>query len=114
MPIKSSRAGICFLRSVRWAVPGGHGHVRWRGGRLSLAAVEPPWTGRRAVGVVDGGHERVEQARIVAAPVEVAQPTEQPLWILPAQVARLLDAQAHQLLCDGRADVGKGSKLCLA
>src|SRR5688572_32678288 len=93
MPIRSSRAGICFLRSVRRAVPGRHGHVKWRGSRLALAAVEPPRAGWRAVGMIDGSHERVEQTRIVAAPVEVAQALEQPLWILPAQVTRLLDAQ---------------------
>lgn len=41
----------------------------------------------------------------MAASVEVTELTEQPLRVLAAQVARLLDPEADQLLRDGRTDV---------
>src|SRR3954452_12800143 len=40
---------------------------------LALGGVGPPRPGRRAVGLVDGAHERVEHAGVVAAAVEGAQ-----------------------------------------
>ena len=58
---------------------------------LTQAAVVPPGPRGRAVGVVDHRDERVEQARIMAATVELAQPAEQLLARLPAEVFRQLD-----------------------
>ena len=56
--------------------------------------------------MIDGGHERVEQARIVAASVEVTELVEKLLGVLPTQVVWPLDAEADQLVGDGRTDVG--------
>jgi hypothetical protein len=56
--------------------------------------------------MVDGGDEGVEQARIMAPAVEVAESLEQLLGVLAAQIVGPLDPESQQLPGDGRADVG--------
>src|SRR3954447_5785830 len=73
--------------------------------RLALAAVLPPRPRRPAVGVVDRGDERVEQARIVAATVERAEALEELLGVAAAQVLDAGDVEALELARNRRADV---------
>src|SRR4051812_35805324 len=73
--------------------------------RLALAAVLPPRPRRRAVGVVDGGDERVEQAGVVALGVERAEALEELLPVAPAQVVDAGDVEALELARHRRADV---------
>jgi len=56
--------------------------------------------------VVHHGDERVQEARIVALAVEVAEALEQPLGVLPPQVVGPLDAEPDQHAGHGRPDVG--------
>jgi hypothetical protein len=56
--------------------------------------------------VIHDGHERVQQARIVAAAVKVAEALEQALAILPPQILGPLDAEPDQHPGYGRPHIG--------
>src|SRR6266536_2356562 len=68
---------VVVREALRWPVSY---HLGRRAG-FALTAVEPPRTGRRTVGDIDDGAERVQETRIVAATIEVAQVLEQLLGI---------------------------------
>src|SRR5262249_7651442 len=75
------------------------------GARQALARVLPPRPRGLAVGIVDRGHERVEQAGVLAPAVHRAQPLEQVLRVAAAQVGGRLDAEPPQARRDLRTDV---------
>src|ERR1700712_6054493 len=79
--------------------------------RLALAAELPPRSCRPAVGELDGRDERVEQAGVVAAPVERAEALEELVRVAAAQVVGARDVEALKLARDGRADVRDGGEL---
>src|SRR5437870_6505729 len=100
----------CRSRPGDWRRAAVHGillHSASDGGAgFALAAVGPPGTGRRTVGEVDDGSERVEHTRVLTAPVEVAQGLKKLLGFATTEILRPLDAESQQHLGDLRPDVG--------